>query len=335
MTTIRDVAELAGVSQATVSRAINGTHRVSHDKKLNIEKAMVQLGYQPRVITPSASTNRTGCVGIVVPELGGPFYSSILNELEIQLRRFGYHVIVSASSNNEIGQKESVELLINRRVDALILHTHQLSDDYLIDLQASGIPLVLINRCVQEIRDNCISVDNELGAKKVTEYLIKMGHENIVLISGPLNKVDARARLQGYRSALTEAGLPYDESLIAEAHFTEQSGATAMNRILKRKVPFTAVFACNDYMAIGAREVLAEAQISVPEQVSLVGFDDMDFARFLTPQLTTVDYPIEQMCLEAVQLIIQKLCKKKSDVNFKLSPSLVVRQSVKDLHAYR
>jgi len=337
VTTIREVSELAGVSQATVSRVINGTNRVSHDKKLNVEKAISQLGYRTRsrTLMHASKTARAGCVGIVVPELGGPFYSNILNTIDTQLRRLGYHVLISAGANTEEGQKESLEFLLNHRVDALILHTHQLSDDYLIDLQESELPIVIINRFIQEMNTSCINIDNEQGGKLVTEYLLKMGHENIVFVAGPLDKEDARARLQGYRNALVDAGIAYDDTLVAEAAFTEESGASAMRKVLKRKVPFTAVFASNDYMALGVREVLVESGYSIPEQVSLVGFDDIDFARYFTPKLTTVNYPIEQMCLEAVQLIIQKLNKKNCDVNFKLSPSLRVRNSVKNLNAYR
>lgn len=335
MATIKDVSELAGVSQATVSRVINGTNRVSHDKKLNVEKAINELGYRPHAIIQSLSCDRTGSIGIIVPELGGSFYSSILNTFDTELRRFGYHVVVCAGSNTEEGQKESIGFLLSRRVDALILHTQQLSDDYIIELQESGIPLVIINRFIPEMKTSCINIDNELGGQLATQYLLKMGHENIVFITGPLDKADARARLQGYRTVITEAGIEFDDVLIAEGDFTEESGATAMLKILKRKCRFTAVFASNDYMALGACEMLIEKGYSVPDQISIVGFDDINFARYWTPKLTTINFPIEQMSLEAVQLMIQKLCKKKSDVNFKLSPSLVVRSSVKDLHTNR
>lgn len=332
LATLKEVSELAGVSQATVSRVINGTNRVSHDKKLNVVKAINKLGYRPHSIVQAQSCSRTGSVGVIVPELGGPFYSTILDVIDTQLRQLGYHVIVSAGSNTEEGQKESVKFLLSRRVDALIVHAHQLSDDYLIELQESGIPTVILNRFIPEMNTNCISIDNELGGKLVTEYLLKMGHKNIIFISGPLDKSDARARLQGYRNSLAEAGINYDETLVVEGDFTEQGGASSMRKILNRNCQFTAVFAANDYIALGASEVLIEAGCSIPDQVSLVGFDDINFARYLTPKLTSVHFPIEQMSMESVQLIIQKLNKNKCDVSFKLLPSLVIRDSVKDLH---
>ncbi|MGY3572665.1 LacI family DNA-binding transcriptional regulator [Vibrio sp. SCSIO 43135] len=331
MATIKHVSEHAGVSQATVSRVINGTSRVSHDKKLKVEKAIKELGYRPNSIAQALASSRTGSVGIVVPELGGPFFSGILHCIEENLRRFGYHAVVTAGSNTEQGQRESVEFLLGRRVDALILHTQHLSDDYLIALEEQGVPVVLVNRFIPEMALSCIDIDNEVGGKLATQYLLQMGHTKIACITGPLDKSDARGRLQGYRRALEEAGLEYDEALVSEAGFTEETGVSAMKKLLKRECEFTAVFASNDHMAFGAFEVLKSEGISVPQDISLIGFDNILFARYLTPGLTTINFPIELMSTEAVQLTIQKLNKNKRDVNFKLSPSLVVRNSVKDL----
>jgi LacI family transcriptional regulator len=331
--TIKHVSEHAGVSQATVSRVINGTSRVSHDKKLKVEKAIKELGYKPNSIAQALASSRTGSIGIVVPELGGSFFSGLLHFIEDNLRRFGYHAVVTAGSDTEEGQRESVEFLLGRRVDALILHTQQLSDDYLIELEKRGVPLVLVNRFIPEMTESCIKLDNELGGKLATQHLIQQGHKRIACITGPLDKSDARGRLQGYREALEEAGIHYDESLISEAGFTETTGVSAMKKLLARQCHFTAIFAANDHMAVGAIEALKRNSVSVPEQVSLVGFDNVNFARYLTPGLTTIDFPIEQMSIEAVQLTIQKLKKCKRDVNFTLSPSLIMRDSVKDVRS--
>ncbi|PFG58614.1 LacI family transcriptional regulator [Vibrio sp. ES.051] len=328
MTTIKDVSEYAGVSQATVSRVINGTCSVSHDKKLKVEKAIEALGYRPNSIAQALASSRTGSVGIIVPELGGPFYSNILHCMEKRLRLMGYHVVVTAGSNTEQSQRESVEFLLDRHVDAMILHTQSLSDDYLIDLDDKGILVVLVNRYIPEMAHSCIEIDNELGGRMATEHLLRMGHRNIACITGPLDRSDARGRLQGYRKALENAGIEYHETLVSEAGFTEESGASGMRKLLKRACHFTAVFACNDHMAFGAYEVLKAEGMQVPEQISLVGFDDILFARYLTPALTTVNFPIQQMSAEAVQLVIQVLNKNKRDVNFKLIPTLIPRSSV-------
>ena len=329
MATIKDVSEYAGVSKATVSRVINGTSRVSPDKKSKVEQAIEVLGYRPNAIAQALASSKTGSIGIIVPELGGPFYSGILHSIEGQLRRLGYHAVVTAGSNSEQGERESVEFLLERKVDAMILHPQHLSDDYLIKLVSQGVALVVVNRLIAEIAQNCIEIDNTLGGRLATEYLLRMGHRNIACITGPLNKSDARGRLQGYRQALEKDDILFDEALVSEAGFTEQSGARAMEALLATKRSFTAVFACNDHMAFGAFETLKERGIKVPEQISLIGFDDILFARYVTPPLTTINFPIEEMSTQAVLLTIQILNRNKRDVSFKLSPRLVQRSSVK------
>lgn len=328
MATIKDVSEYAGVSKATVSRVINGTSQVSPEKKSRVEKAIEILGYRPNTIAQALASRKTGSIGIIVPELGGSFYSDILHSIEGHLRRLGYHAIVTAGSNTEQGQRESVQFLLERKVDAMILHTQHLTDDYLIDLVNKGVALVVVNRFIADLAQNCIEIDNTLGGKLATEYLLQMGHRNIACITGPLNKSDARGRLQGYRQALENAGILFDDALVSEAGFTEQSGEEAMRKLLATKRPFSAVFACNDHMAFGAFELLKKSGIEVPNQISLIGFDDILFARYVTPPLTTINFPIEEMSTQAVQLTIQILNKKKREVNFKLSPTLVPRSSV-------
>ncbi|MDN3678844.1 LacI family DNA-binding transcriptional regulator [Vibrio tapetis subsp. quintayensis] len=328
MSTIKDVSDYAGVSQATVSRVINGTCRVSHHKKLKVEAAIKDLGYQPNSIAQALASRRTGSIGIVVPELGGSFYSGLLQCTEEQLRKLGYHIVVTAGSNSEQGQIDAIEFLMGRRVDGLLLHTQQVSDDYLTKLHEKGMPFVAFNRFIPEVAHSCIDIDNELGGMLATEHLIENGHTNIACITGPLSKSDARARLQGYRIALENAGIEYNESIVVEAGFTEETGALAINKLIKRNAKFSAIFSSNDDMAFGAYEQLGRQNYSVPEDISLVGFDNILFTRYLTPALTTIDFPVERMSAEAVQLLVQKLNKKKEDVRFKLSPSLVIRDSV-------
>lgn len=331
MATIKDVSEYAGVSQATVSRVVNGSSRVGHDLKRKVEKAIKELGYRPNSIAQALASNRTGSIGVVVPELKGPFYSGMLQAIEDQLRKVGYHIVTTAGSTEQESQKEAIEFLLSRQVDGLLLHTQNVEDDYLIGLEKEGISLALLNRYIPELADSCVDLDNELGGKIATQYLIAQGHKEIACITGPLSQSDARKRLQGYRIALEEAGLVYNESLVIEAGFTEETGATAMEKLMKRGEQFTAVFASNDHMAFGAYEQMKQMAVSVPEDISLVGFDNIVFARYLTPGLTTVDFPVDKMSTEAVQIILTKLNKSKKDIEFKLSPTLVVRDSVKSL----
>ncbi|UJF18401.1 LacI family transcriptional regulator [Vibrio sp. SS-MA-C1-2] len=330
MTTIADVSRHAGVSAATVSRVINNTATVSHQKKRRVEQAMKELGYRPNLIAQALASNRSGCIGLIVPSLGGPFYSQILHTVEEQLRKYGYHVIVTAGSHTEEGQCESIEYLIGRRVDALILHTQFIDDDYLIDIEEQGVPLVAINRFIPELSGSCISIDNEEGAFMATEHLLQMHHQEIACITGPLKHSDARERLQGYRKALESFGHGYSESLVVEGGFTEESGKVAMRKLLKRKESFSAIFVNNDHMAAGVYEELEEQGLKIPDDISIVGFDNITIAKYLSPQLSTINFPIRDMSEQAVELVIEKLHKKRREVRKKLLPSLVIRASVKE-----
>ncbi|CAH0538543.1 LacI family DNA-binding transcriptional regulator [Vibrio marisflavi] len=328
MATIKDISELAGVSQATVSRVINGTSRVAYDKKLKVEKAIDALSYRKKVMKSPSFASGSGCIGVVVPDFSEPLYADTLKNIEDKLRECNYHVLASAGSSTENSQRRSVEFLLGRRVDALILYTPHLSDDYLISLEAQDIPVVVVNRYIPEIETSCINIDNELGGKLAAQYLLKMGHKKIACISGPLDSSEARERLQGYRTAIEEAGLNYSEALVSQARLTCESGAHAMQKLLNRKEEFSAVFACYDQLAFGALKSLQEQGYKVPEQISLIGFNNHMFTRYLASPLTTVKFPVEQMCLEAVQLILQKINNQEHDVNFNLVPALVVRDSV-------
>ncbi|MDN3715485.1 substrate-binding domain-containing protein [Vibrio breoganii] len=331
MATIRDVSERAGVSAATVSRVINGTSHVCHDKKLRIEKAIRELNYKRGFTRLSPRLNRNGGIGIVVPELGGPIYASIFQSIEECFRQFGYHIIATSGSNDSSKQKESVEYLLSRRVDAIILCNLDLDDDYLMEIEKRGVPLVILNHYVPELSESCISIDHHSGGRIATQYLLNNGHTQIACISGPQNKAGARARLQGYKDALTSANIEYNNDLVCEGDYLEASGAKAMERILKRKQPFTAVFASNDRMAFGAMQTLRKHGLSVPEDVSLLGFDNWSFNQYITPGITTINIPLKEMASETVQLILQKLSKKPCSVDFVLQPTLVIRDSVQSL----
>ncbi|WP_153446773.1 LacI family DNA-binding transcriptional regulator [Vibrio algicola] len=327
MATIRQVSELAGVSQATVSRVVNGSSRVSHDKKLRVEKAMQTLDYQPTSIAHSSARIKTGSVGLVIPELAGPYYGNIMHSIETTLRPLGYHLVVTSGGDNIQAEQSAVDFLLSRRVDALLLYTSYLSDDDLIDLSNQNIPLVILSREIPELLDSCIDLDDEMGGLVATRHLIKLGHRKIACITGPLAKSGARARLQGYRTALEEANIIYDAKLVIEAGYTELSGIRAFEKLINRTQEFSAIFCCNDLMAIGTLGVLKEHKTQSP--ISVMGFDNILFSQYVSPSLSTVNYPIEKMSIEAVHLLLQKLNKQKPDVQFKFSPTLVTRESTR------
>ncbi len=328
MATLKDVSEYAGVSQATVSRYINGTTRISSEKRVLIEKAIKLLDYRPNKMLPSQQQNRFGSVGLMMPSLGGPFSSAVLQGLEEKLHQFDYHALAISGGTCKQDEEMALNYLLNKKIDGLILLVQHLSDDTLIELVKQRIPLVLINRCVPEIRHFCIEVDNELGGKLATDHLISAGHQHIACITGPLQRSDARARLQGYRKALEESGLHYCEDIVVEAEFSEESGYKAMKKLQNRGYDFTALFVCNDHMAIGVQEYLAENKLCVPDDLSVVGFDNVDIARFVMSGLTTIHFPIEEMCAQAVTQMVRSLNQTKTSTPQKLTPRLIARHSV-------
>lgn len=329
MATIKDVSELAGVSQATVSRVINGNKKVIESNRQRVLDAMETLGYKPNAFAQALATNRSFSAGMVVGSLAGPFYGPMMHNVEHIMREGGQHLIVTSGQESHDEELEAIRFLLSRRCDVLILHSDAMTDDEILELyQQSDTPIVLVNRYIPDIAESCVYLDNEMGGYLATKHLLEMGHRDIACITGQLSKSDSRARLQGYRNALKTYGIAYNEELVIEGHYAEGGGIEATETLLERGCNFSAVFCCNDYIALSVFDVLTEAGITVPSQVSVIGFDDSLFTRYLTPKLTTIHFPIEELGIQAGRLALQKIQKKPVSVNHRLEPSLIERESV-------
>lgn len=327
MVTIKEVSELAGVSQATVSRVINGSKRVTESTRIRVNAAMETLGYRPNTFAQALASNRSCSIGMVVGNLGGFFYGPLMHSVEQSLRTNGHHLIVTSGDDDHDEEMNAINFLLSRRVDALILHVSAVSDDELINMAHSGIKLVLLNRYVPELADSCIQVGNEYGGYLATRHLLELGHRSIACITGQISKMDSRERLQGYRDALSEYGVPFDSGLVAEGSFSEDGGINAARRLMQRNKEFTGVVCGNDNIALGVYDVLAEQNKTVGKDISVVGYDDVLVARYLRPKLTTVRFPITEMGEEAVKLVLQKTSGVAGKVKLELKPELVVRDS--------
>lgn len=329
MATIYQVSELAGVSLATVSRVMNKNARVSEKTTAKVEAAMKQLGYRPNSIAQSLASNCSNSVGVLVSELHGPFYGSMMSAIEKQLRAASKHSIITAGHSNESDEKDGIEFLIGRSCDALILHVEAVSDEYLIELSQGNIPVVLVNRLIPQIKDNCISLDNEFGGYLATKSVIEQGHTHLAYISGPLWKSDARDRLTGHKKALAEHQLEFNEQLMFEGDFQETGGCDGMIALLKQNQPMSAVVCANDEMASGAMGIIREQGLVVPNDISVIGFDNVTFARYLHPKLSTVDYPIYDMGQMSAKWVLKHVYNK-SDIAIEnlFSPQLIARDSV-------
>jgi LacI family transcriptional regulator len=335
MATIYEVSKAAGVSLATVSRVINGNARVSERTKEKVHKAMAELGYKPNAIAQSLASNRTNSVGLLVSELHGSFFGDMMSSIESMLRDAGKHVVITAGHSEAEKEKHAIEFLISRRCDALILNAEAVSEDYLKSLLDKNIEIILINRNIESLKERCIVLDNQLGGYLATKAAVDQGHRNIAYISGPHFKEDAQQRLAGHKQALKEAGISFESSAYFEGSYHESEGYEGFNNLIKHNDSFTALVCANDEMASGAMTAAREHGLSIPDDLSIIGFDNVLFARYLYPKLTTVDNPIAKMGEMAANWVLSNIYNTKiaTPMNHLFKPELVIRDSLGAVHA--
>ncbi|WP_206485106.1 LacI family DNA-binding transcriptional regulator [Thalassotalea sp. G2M2-11] len=329
MATIYEVSALAGVSLSSVSRVLNDHQHVSEKTKKKVMDAMQELGFRPNSVARSLASNRSNCIGILVSELHGPFYGAMLSEIETELRKAGKHSIVTAGHSNEQSEKEGIEFLIDRNCDALIMLVDALPNEYFVKLKKNKTPFTVLNRHIPEIEDNCFYLDNELGGYLATKHFIEHGHKHIAYISGPLSKQDATDRFHGHQRALKEANIPLNDALVVEGDYLIQSGRDGMASLLDTGINFTAVACANDEMAAGAMKTVRDRGFTMPDDYSIIGFDNVFFTEYLYPQLSTINFPIKDMAKMSTQWILKHVYKQKNiDVENFFKPELITRESI-------
>jgi LacI family transcriptional regulator len=253
----------------------------------------------------------------------------MLSSVEAELHEAGKRAIVTAGHSDEAKEKDCIEFLLGSSCDALILHVQAVSDEYLLKISQGHVPVVLLNRHIPEMADRCISLDNEHGGYVATRSLLERGHENVAYISGPSWKVDSFKRLTGHRRALEEFGLDFDERLAFEGTFEEESGREGINYLLNQKQPFTGLVCANDEMAAGAMDSARSQGLSIPGDLSVMGYDDVAFARFLNPQLSSVNCRIEEMGQMAARAVLKHAYAKKNlDIQNNFKPHVILRASL-------
>lgn len=325
MVTLEMVAQAAGVSASTVSRILNGTAVVSEDKKTAVDEAIARLGYVPNPVARGLAGGRTMSVGIVTQAINSPFYGAALRGIEEALDRAGYAPLFVSGHWNAAEEARCIEVLRSRRVDGIIVLDGRLSDAALRGY-AKSMPVAVTGRLLEAPNLVSMNFDNFMGALLGTEHLIELGHRDITCISGDMAHPDAHERLRGYRTALEKAGIAFRPELVAGGLFHEASGHAAMLELLDRKVRFSAVFASNDQMAQGACLALHQRGLRVPQDYSLVGFDDLAVSQYTLPPLTTVHQPALELGLLVAQAMLALLRGEKPNVEVP-APYVVVRQS--------
>lgn len=327
--TLEMVAADAGVSAATVSRILNGSAIVSDDKRAAVDEAVARLGFVPNPVARGLAGGRTLSVGVVTQAIDSPFYGGALRGIEDTLSVAGYSPLFVSGQWSAAHEARCIVALKSRRVDGIIVLTGRLSDSALA-ATARELPVVVTGRTLEVPGLYALDFDNFEGARLATEHLLSLGHRRIAFIAGDLKHPDGEQRLSGYRSALQAAGLKVEPALIRPGDFTEASGLAAVERLLDSSERFTAIFASNDQMAFGAALALHRRGLHVPNDISLVGFDDLAAALYAIPPLTTVHHPVYELGQLAASAMLQLLGGARPTLHLP-APQLVVRESSRQL----
>jgi LacI family transcriptional regulator len=326
--TIRDVARVAGVSVATVSRVLNGSAPVSESTDTQVRNAARDLNYWPNGAARSLITRSSNTLGVLLPDIHGEFFSEVIRGIDLAARGEGYHLLVS-SSNPATDELVSALGSMRGRIDGLIVMMPDQSAPRLLRECAAGTPTVVLNAGAEVPGCHAISIDNHDGAYRVVRHLVSVGRRRIATITGPRGNTDARLRLEGYLAALRDAGLNADPKYLLQGEFTEPSGYEAGLRLLQLDPRPDAVFVGNDRMAVGVMGAFHDSGVDVPGEIAIAGFDDIEMSQYLSPALTTVHADAQRLGALAVSrlLELQRTSKVDGPRHEVLPTTLVVRGS--------
>lgn len=331
--TIKDIARLANVSITTVSRVINNkSEGISEATRSKILEIIKETNYQPNTIARGLVTKKTKSIGLIIPDITNPFFPDIARGVEDSANIYGYNVFLCNTDDKIDKENDYIKALKEKYVDGIIFTSSSITESkHISEIMNNNIPIVMIDRYIKpERRKICgVFLDNYKGGYLATKHLIDLGHNNIACISGPLYTESAKERLRGYKDALAENNIKINEEIIIEGDYKIKGGALALEKLLDKKY-ITGVFACNDLMAYGAYKTLKANGYKIPNDISVVGFDDIQLSQIMEPQLTTVKQPSYDMGLMAMRMLIKLIEGKrlsKKIINFE--PQLIIRQSTK------
>jgi LacI family transcriptional regulator len=329
--TIEDIAAILGVHWSTVSRVLNPATRsmVSEKVGLRVLETAKELGYTRNTQAAGLKNGRTYTVGIVIPDLTNPLFPPIVRAIERTLQAAGYIAILADTDNSSSNERAIVQTLISRRVDGLILATALRKDELIERYINDQFPVVLVNRTIKNDNATAVINDDEHGIKLAFEHLVNLGHRRIAYLGGPLSMSTSYARYQAFLGASRAHGIPINRALVANAAaLTEQSGRAVVDKILSQGAGLTAILTANDRLALGCYDALREKNLRCPEDVSVTGFNDMPYVERLTPPLTTLHVPHDEMGALAASLLLYQIGNPKAAAKqVRLMPSLVVRGS--------
>ncbi len=306
--TIKDVAALAGVSRQTVSRVLNDSGYVADQTRARVEAAIEKLDYRPNAVARSMATGSTCTLGCISPNLTDYTFASIIDSAQAEAHRQGYFILAGSAPAEE-DVEPLLEEMLHRRVDGLLILNPRADDRYrhVLPLIEKGMAVVYVGDTPRDERISSVRCDDYGGGYEAARYLIHLGHEALATIVGPENEECTFERLGGYREAMDKAGLALSQALTVRGDWSATSGYRAIRQLLATGRPFSAVFAQNDRMAVGAIRSLREAGYCIPDDVSVIGFDDIPLASYFDPPLTTLRQPLEESGRRAADLLIETI----------------------------
>lgn len=332
MATIRDVARAAGVSVSTVSHVVNGTRVVLPETKSRVLAAMQELNYTPNRLARSLRNRQTATLGVLLPNSANPYFAEVLLGIETACFDLGYNVIIGNAIDNPEREEAHLKVLLSRQVDGLLLISTGAYQRSLKLLAAYKTPFVLVDRASMLPDIDEIVTDNYAGGALAARYLLELGHRRIGCITGPSALTPSADRVTGYFDTLRDAGIMPDPLLARAGDFQPEGGYAACRELLRLGERPTAIFACNDLMAIGALRAIDEAGLRVPDDLSLVGYDDIPLISFVVPALTTVAQPSRELGQVAVRRLVQRLQTPGLPAERSVLPvSLIVRDSCRSV----
>jgi LacI family repressor for deo operon, udp, cdd, tsx, nupC, and nupG len=322
-----DIAKRANVSSSTVSRALNKPDSVQKDTRERILKVIEELNYKPNLVARQFRTKKTGIILVIVPDITSNFFSKVVRGIQQVASHYSYKVILCDTENDIKKEREYLDLLQQKQADGAILLTARLGKNELENI-SKEFPIVLACEYINELDIPTVSIDNINSAKKITAHLVQLGHTKIAHITGHMNGILGQDRLHGFEQALIQQGIEIHTEYIREGDTTLNSGFEQMQKLLALKTPPTAVFAFNDETALGALKAATDKGLYIPNDVAIVGFDDLEIATVVTPQLTTINQSRYKIGRQATQLLVDLIAGNEiTQKKFILEDKLVVRAS--------
>lgn len=327
LATIRDVAKLAGVSVATVSRVLNKNGYVNIETEQKVTNAIKQLQYEPNAVARGLAGKQTGTIALILPDISNPFFPEVARGVEDVAHSHGYTVILCNSDDQGSKERSYIEVLKKKYIDGIIFASSTLEDEDITQMRKSNIPLVLLDRAPNKESCSVVRVKNYEGAQLAVQHLLEIGCNRIAHIYGPQDMITARQRLSGYEDAVKSFDW-FSPSLMVEGNFRIDGGQQAIETLINRHPDIDGLFAGNDLMAVGAVKALTRLGKKVPEDIAVIGFDGIGLTEIVEPELTTIAQPIYEMGRLAATTLIQKITGERIDNQIReLDVKLIVRDS--------